>query len=79
MRIDNFAAVCRVPDCHGRIKPYDGKYLSRGTCEKCGMDQDEWLRVNRPDEWKARARAEAERLKAQCDAMCGHVTIKVRE
>jgi hypothetical protein len=50
MKFDNFAVVCRVDGCHGRIKPRDPEKLMRGVCAKCGMDTDEWERVHRFEE-----------------------------
>jgi hypothetical protein len=79
MKIDNFAVVCRVDDCHGRIKPRDPKYPSRGVCEKCGTDTDEWERANRPEDWKARQRIILQEMEALRDATCDHVKITIGE
>jgi hypothetical protein len=79
MKFDNFAAVCRMSDCHGRIKPRNPKYLSRGVSQKCGMDSDEFERLYRPEEWKARQRIELARLEALRDATCSHVIVKISD
>jgi hypothetical protein len=51
--ISNFAVVCRMPDCHGRITPNVPGTLSVGVCVRCGMHTDEFLRRYRPDDWHA--------------------------
>lgn len=76
VEISNVAAVCRMPNCHGRIKPY---HKLRGVCVKCGMDTDEFERLYRPEDWKIKQRLILEKLQGIRDATCGHVRIKVRE
>jgi hypothetical protein len=53
MIISNFAVVCRMPDCHGRITPDAAREFSSGTCAKYGMHTDEFMRRYRPNEWQA--------------------------
>jgi hypothetical protein len=79
MKFDNFAVVCRVDGCHGPIRPLNPKYLTRGVCEKCGMDTDEWERVNRPEDWKARQRILLQEMEALRDTTCGHVKVTIGE
>ena len=53
MIISNFAVVCRMPDCHGRITPDVAGKFSSGMCAKCGMHTDEFMRRYRPNKWQA--------------------------